>query len=135
MLSEASPIVINNSLNAFDDDNTFTVPIIDLVFTSKRKLRNKTMKKKRLNTDACNWSTSACSTRPSTSAGPGRCPPTPLMTGGDPKPAVDHEFIVNRNPELATAWTKHRAIGNYENFHNINVDLSETTSFPPLRPS
>ena len=43
--------------------------------------------------------------------------------GGDPKPAADKEFIVNRNPDMATAWTKHRAIVNYENFHSIDVDL------------
>ena len=42
---------------------------------------------------------------------------------GDLKPTVDHEFIVNRTPELATAWAKHKAITNYENFYNIGVDM------------
>ena len=43
--------------------------------------------------------------------------------GGDPKPAAGHEFVVNRDPDVATAWAKHRAIVSYENFHGINVDL------------
>ena len=42
MLSEAPSIVVNNSSTAFNDDNMFSVPILDLVFKSKRKLRNKT---------------------------------------------------------------------------------------------
>ena len=45
------------------------------------------------------------------------------MMGGDPKSAVEHGYIVNRDPELASAWTKHKAVTNHENFHNINVDL------------
>ena len=113
----------HNSCNALDNDNMFNILILDLVVTTNRKLRNKTMNKKRFNIDACNCSTLACSTHPSTSAGPGRCPPTPLMMAGDPEPAVDQDFIVNRTPELATAWTKHKAVANYENFHNTNVDM------------
>ena len=50
--------------------------------------------------------------------------------GRDPKSAADHEYIVNRDPELATAWTKHKAITNYENFHNINVDMNWGHSTP-----
>ena len=30
---------------------------------------------------------------------------------------------MNRDTNMATAWTKHKAIVNYENFHGINVDL------------
>ena len=52
--------------------------------------------------------------------------------GGDPKPTVDHEFIVNRNPDMATAWTKHRAIVNYESFHSINVDLKSDHIITPI---
>ena len=43
--------------------------------------------------------------------------------GGNPKPVVEHEIAANRNPELATAWTKHRAITNYVNVYNIGVDM------------
>ena len=42
VLAEAPPIVINNSFNALDDDNTFSVPITDLMITSKRKLSSRT---------------------------------------------------------------------------------------------
>ena len=51
--------------------------------------------------------------------------PTPLAMGEDPKPAVVHELVANRDPELATAWTKHKAITNYENFHNIGFDIGQ----------
>ena len=52
--------------------------------------------------------------------------------GGEAKPAADHEFIVNWNPDLATAWTKHKAISNYENFHNINVELKSDHIITPI---
>ena len=52
--------------------------------------------------------------------------------GGDPKPAADHEFIVNRNPEVATAWTKHKVIVNYDNFHNFNVELKSDHIITPI---
>ena len=40
--------------------------------------------------------------------------------GGDPKPT---EFMPNRDAELATSWTRHKAITNYKNFHNIGGDM------------
>lgn len=39
---------------------------------------------------------------------------------------------MNRDPNMATAWTKHRAIVNYENFHNINVDLKSDHIITPI---
>ena len=43
--------------------------------------------------------------------------------GGNPKPVVENDIAANRNPDLAAAWTKHRAITNYENFYSIGVDM------------
>ena len=52
--------------------------------------------------------------------------------GGDQKPQLCpvEKFVANRDPELATAWTKHKAITNYENHHNINVDMSRNYVTP-----
>ena len=132
-------MVVNNSFNAFDDDNILAVPILDLVVTSNRKLSNKFKNEKRYNIDprycssslSC-LSSSCCSTHPSTAEGLGRCSPTPLKMGGDPKPTVDHEFVVNRNPDMATVWTNHRAIVNCEIFHGINVDLKSDHIITPI---
>ena len=124
VLAEAPPIAIHNSFNILDDDDTFSVPIADLVVMSKRKLSNKFKNKKRFDTRSslCSsslCSSSCCSASSSTAVGPGRRPPTPLKMGGDPKPTSGHEFDVNRDPNMATAWTRHKAIVNYENFHGI----------------
>ena len=47
--------------------------------------------------------------------------------GGDPKPA---EIAANRDIELATRWTRHKAITNYENFHNIGADMGRNYVTP-----
>ena len=85
---------------------------------SRRNIRNRTRNKTKLIDNKCD-----CPPHPTTLTGPGRCPPTPLTMGGNPKPAVEHEIVANRDPELATAWTKHKAITNYENFYNTGVDM------------
>ena len=119
-LAEAPIVSVKNSFDALADrhDSPIDVPILDLVVTSRRKIRNKTKNDTKFIDNKCD-----CSSHPTTSTGPGRCPPTPLTMGGNPKPVVEHEIVANRNPELATAWTKHKAITNYENFYNIGVDV------------
>ena len=108
-LAEVPIVSAKNSFDALADrhDSPIDVPILDLVVTSKRNMRNKKRNKTRLIDNKCD-----CSSHPTTSAGPGRCPPTQLATGGNPKPAVVHEPVADRDLELATAWTKHKAITN-----------------------
>ena len=54
------------------------------------------------------------------------------MTGGDPKSAVSHGYIVNRDRDLATTWTKHKAITHYENCQIINFDLKRDHIVTPI---
>ena len=51
--------------------------------------------------------------------------PTPIdgLARGSDMVRVDADITeANRDPELATAWTKLKAIQNYENFHNKTFD-------------
>lgn len=108
----------------FRQDRPSGVPITYLIVAQKLRIKHKTKNKQKLidnrSSSSCVSSLSCCSTCPSTAVGAGRCPSTPLKMGGDPKLA---EFIANRNPELATYWTKHKAITNYETYHMIGVDM------------
>ena len=102
--------------NAFDSlaDSSFEVPIADLIVPARR-VRNKTRHKKKF-IDQCGGNCGCSGSLSPSHAGPGRLPPTPLTMGGNPKPA--EEPIDCNDPEMATAWTKRRAIRNYEKWHN-----------------
>jgi hypothetical protein len=91
---ESVPVITKNSFDALADrhdrpvdvrsrhDRPIDVPLADLIVTSQRKIRNKTKNKqtfidKNISSSCC--SSSLCrSTCPSSTVGPGRCPPTPL---------------------------------------------------------
>ena len=78
-LAEAPVVSVKNSFDALADqhDSPIDVPILVLVVTSKRKISNKARNKTKTIDNKCD-----CSSHPTTSAGPGRCPPTPLTMGG-----------------------------------------------------
>ena len=92
------------------------VPIVDLIVPARR-VRNKTRHKKKF-IDQCEGNCNCSGSLSSSTAGPGTLPPTPLMMGGKPKPAK--ELIDCNDPEMATAWTRRRAIRNYAKWHNTS---------------
>ena len=77
------------------------VPTVDLIVPARR-VRNKTRHKKKLMSVQCENDCKCSGSHSSSTAGPGRLPPTPLMMGGNQKPL--RELIDNNDPELATAW-------------------------------
>ena len=53
--------------------------------------------------------------------------PTPIggLARGSDHVCVGADIVAaNRDPDLATAWTKLMAIQNYENFHNKTFDTN-----------
>ena len=59
--------------------------------------------------------------------------PTPIdgLGRGSDMVCVDADIAeANRDPELATAWTKLKAIQNYENFHNKTFDIDSYHNTP-----
>ena len=117
VLAEAPPVSVRNSFHAIaDHDNSIDVSLLDLVVASKRKLRDKEKIKKRFNSSSSNSSSSIhfiyiCGSR--------KVSFHPADDGRRPEIRSRHEYIVNREFDLATTWTKRKAITHYENFHNI----------------